>query len=361
MTTHKKHTYWPYFNENNLLMLAGPCSAEGPKQMDAIAQKLVEQKIPILRAGVWKPRTRPGSFEGMGAIALPWLQEVQQKYGLKTAVEVATPKHVEDALKHNVDILWIGARTTANPFATQDLADTLRGVDVPVLVKNPTNPDTALWLGAIERVEKAGVKRIGAVHRGVSQFKKTVFRNNPQWQMALQLRLERPEMLMICDPSHIAGRADLVPLVAQTALELNFDGLMVETHPTPNVALSDPQQQLTLEQLAQLIDELQVKAQIVNGHQIPELLALRENISNIDTNIIQLLGDRMRIIQNIAAIKKEQNISIYQEQRWQELLEQHSQTGANEGLNVNFILKLFESIHLESIDKQIGVVYGKIK
>ena len=234
-------------------------------------------------------------------------------------------------------------------------------MDVPILVKNPTNPDTSLWLGAIERVEKAGVKRLGAVHRGVSQFKKTIFRNNPQWEMAFHLRQERPDMLMICDPSHIAGRADLVPLVAQTALELNFDGLMVETHPTPNVALSDPQQQLTLDQLAQLIDALQVKAQIASGHQIPELGALREKITQIDHNIIHLLGDRMRIIQAIAAIKKEQNISIYQEQRWQELLEQHSKNGSNEGLNINFISKLFESIHLESIDKQIGVVYGKLK
>lgn len=357
----QKQIDWPYFNYNQILMISGPCSAEGPKQIDAIAQQLVALKIPILRAGVWKPRTRPGSFEGMGKVALPWLQEAQQKYGLKTAVEVATPKHVEDALNHGVDILWIGARTTANPFATQDLADALRGVDVPILVKNPTNPDTSLWLGAIERVEKAGVKRLGAVHRGVSQFKKTIFRNNPQWEMAFHLRQERPDMLMICDPSHIAGRADLVPLVAQTALELNFDGLMIETHPTPNVALSDPQQQLTLDQLAQLIDALQVKAQIASGHQIPELVALREKITQIDHNIIHLLGDRMRIIQAIAAIKKEQNISIYQEQRWQELLEQHSQNGSNEGLNINFILKLFESIHLESIDKQIGVVYGKLK
>jgi chorismate mutase len=355
----QKQIDWPYFNENNLMMLAGPCSAEGPKQIDAVAQQLVAQQIPILRAGVWKPRTRPGSFEGMGAVALPWLQEAQEKYGLKTAVEVATPKHVEDALKHNVDILWIGARTAANPFATQDLADALKGVDVPILVKNPTNPDASLWLGAIERVEKAGVKRIGAVHRGVSQFKKTIFRNNPQWEMAFHLRLERPDMLMICDPSHIAGRADLVPLVAQTALELNFDGLMIESHPTPNVALSDPQQQLDLDQLAHLMNALQVKTQIVNGQQIPELIKLRENISEIDKNIIQLLGDRMRIIQEIAAIKKDKNISIYQEKRWQELLNQHAETGKMEGLNINFILKIFDSIHLESIDKQIGVVHSK--
>lgn len=357
----QKQIDWPYFNDNNLMMLAGPCSAEGPKQIDAIAQQLVEQKIPILRAGVWKPRTRPGSFEGMGSVALPWLQEVQQKYGLKTAVEVATPKHVEDALNHGVDILWIGARTTANPFATQDLADAFRGVDVPVLVKNPTNPDTSLWLGAIERVEKAGVKTIGAVHRGVSQFKKTIFRNNPQWEMAFHLRLERPDMLMICDPSHIAGRADLVPLVAQTALELNFDGLMIESHPTPNIALSDPQQQLTLDQLAQLMNALQVKTQIKNGHHISDLVKMRENISQIDKSIIRLLGERMRIIQEVAAIKKDQNISIYQEKRWQELLGQHIETGKNEGLNINFILKIFDSIHLESIDKQIGVVHRKTK
>jgi len=359
MSLEQKHIDWPYFNENNLMLLAGPCSAEGPNQIDIIAQQLVCQNIPILRAGVWKPRTRPGSFEGMGAVALPWLKEAQQKYGLKTAVEVATPKHIEDALNHGVDILWIGARTTANPFATQDLADALRGVDVPILVKNPTNPDTSLWLGAIERVEKAGVKRIGAVHRGVSQFKKTVFRNNPQWEMAFHIRKERPDMLLICDPSHIAGVADLVPLVAQTALELNFDGLMIETHPNPDVALSDPKQQLTLNQLQMLLETLQVKTQISDGALLPELLSLRQNISEIDKNIITLLGDRMRVIQQIASIKKNKNISIYQEKRWQELLDQHTKTGQLEGLNINFILKLFDSIHLESIDKQIGVILNK--
>lgn len=352
-----KFTDWPFFNAEKFMMISGPCSAEGPKQIDTIAQTLVAQQVSVLRAGVWKPRTRPGSFEGMGKVALPWLLAAKQKYGLKIAVEVATPKHIEEALAHEVDILWIGARTTANPFATQDLADALRGIDVPILVKNPTNPDASLWLGAIERIEKAGVRRIGAVHRGVSQFKKTIFRNNPQWEMAFHLKQERPDMLMLCDPSHIAGKADLVPMVAQTALELKFDGLMVEIHPTPKVALSDPTQQLDMAQFADLMQFLQVKKQIVNGEQFPDLVRLRAQISNIDQKIIELLGERMRIIQTIAAIKKEKGISIYQEKRWLELVEQHIQSGKHEGLNINFITKLFDSIHLESIDKQIGVVY----
>ncbi len=352
-----KFTDWPYFNENNFLMISGPCSAEGPKQIDTIAQTLVQQGVGILRAGVWKPRTRPGSFEGMGKVALPWLVEAQQQYGLKIAVEVATPKHVEEALNHGIDILWIGARTTANPFATQDLCDALRGVDVPVLVKNPTNPDASLWLGAIERVEKAGIKRIGAVHRGVSQFKKTIFRNNPQWEMAFHLKQERPDMLMLCDPSHIAGKADLVPMVAQTALELRFDGLMVEIHPTPTTALSDSTQQLNMEQFGDLMRNLQVNKQVVDDQNYPHLLAHRAEISEIDQKLIELLGERMRIIQKIAAIKREKGISIYQEQRWQELVEQHIRTGQAQGLNINFILKIFDNIHLESIDKQIGVVY----
>lgn len=355
-----KFTDWPFFNAQNFMMISGPCSAEGPKQIDTIAQTLVSQNVSILRAGVWKPRTRPGSFEGMGKVALPWLQEAKEKHKLKIAVEVATPKHIEDALKHNIDILWIGARTTANPFATQDLADALRGVDVPILIKNPTNPDSSLWLGAIERVEKAGVKKIGAVHRGVSQFKKSIFRNIPQWEMAFHLKKERPDMLMLCDPSHIAGKADLVPLVAQTALELNFDGLMVEIHPNPSVALSDPSQQLNMQQFVNLIQSLQVKRQILNEDQFPDLVQMRGDISTIDRQIIALLGDRMRIIQKIAAVKKDKDISVYQEKRWQELVEQHIRSGELEGLNINFITKIFENIHLESIDKQIGVVYKKV-
>lgn len=354
-----KFTDWPYFNEDNFMMISGPCSAEGPKQIDTIAQTLVANKVSIMRAGVWKPRTRPGSFEGMGKVALPWLVEAREKYGLQIAVEVATPKHVEEALAHGIDLLWIGARTTANPFATQDLCDALRGVDIPILVKNPTNPDTSLWLGAIERVEKAGVKRIGAVHRGVSQFKKTIFRNNPQWEMAFHLKKERPDMLMLCDPSHIAGKADLVPLVAQTALELKFDGLMVEIHPTPSVALSDPSQQLTMNQFDELMQFLQVKKQVSNEENYPQLVELRTQISQIDQQLIELLGQRMRTIQSIAAIKKEKGISIYQEKRWQQLVEDHINSGSKEGLNINFITKIFDNIHLESIDKQIGVVYSK--
>jgi chorismate mutase len=354
-----KFSDWPFFNEQNFMMISGPCSAEGPKQIETIAETLASQNVSIMRAGVWKPRTRPGSFEGMGKIALPWLQMAKEKYNLKIAVEVAIPKHIEESLNHEIDILWIGARTTANPFATQELADALLGVDIPVLIKNPTNPDSSLWLGAIERFEKAGVKKIGAVHRGVSQFKKSIFRNNPQWEMAFHLKKERPDMLMLCDPSHIAGKADLVPLVAQTALEINFDGLMVEIHPNPSVALSDQSQQLNMEQFVNLMQSLQVKRQILDEEQFPDLVKMREDISFIDRQIIALLGERMRIVKKIAAVKKEKNISVYQEKRWQELVEQHLRFGELEGLNINFITRIFENIHLESIDKQIGVVYNK--
>lgn len=354
----QKDIDWPYFNSSQLMMIAGPCSAESPEQLHAVAQHLVALEMPILRAGVWKPRTRPGSFEGLGKVVLPWLSDIKQEFGLKTCIEVATPNHVEEALKSGIDILWIGARTTANPFAAQDLADALKGVDIPILIKNPTNPDTSLWLGAIERIEKAGVSKIGAVHRGVSQFKKTIFRNNPQWEMAFQLKQERPEMLMLCDPSHIAGLAHLVPMVAQTALELKFDGLMIETHPQPNLALSDPKQQLDLLQLSDLLNHLQVKKQL-NGDLLPEIQTPRSQISAIDHKIIQLLGDRMRLVQTIAEVKKEKNISVYQEKQWQEMIEHHLQQGNKEGLNMDFIAKLFESIHLESIDKQIKIVRGE--
>jgi len=356
-----KHNDWPYFGNSNYMMISGPCSAEGPKQIDTIAKKLVEHNIQILRAGVWKPRTRPGSFEGMGKIALPWLQDAQKKYGIKIAIEVANPNHIEEALSHNIDILWIGARTTANPFATQELANCLRGIDIPILIKNPTNPDTSLWLGAIERIEKAGITKIGAIHRSVSQFKKIVFRNNPQWEMAFQLKNERPDLLMLCDPSHIAGKSDLVPLIAQTALELKFDGLMVENHPSPKTALSDPNQQLDMKAFDELMALIQVKNQDFENNNISELLNLRDSILNLDQNIIELLGSRMSIIQKIAAIKKEHGIAIYQEKRWQELMDHHMKSADLQDLNINFIAKLFEIIHLESIDKQIGVMYKRLE
>jgi chorismate mutase len=358
--TNNARTDWSEFDASDIPLIAGPCSAENPEQLIIIGEQLKKLGISVMRAGIWKPRTRPGSFEGFGSEALPWLRDVRNELGLKTSVEVATPQHVEEALKNEVDILWIGARTTANPFAIQELADSLRGVRVPILVKNPTNPDSSLWLGALERVEKAGVKKIGAVHRGVSQFKKSIFRNHPQWEMALQLRQERPDMLILCDPSHIAGNASLVPMVAQTALELNFDGLMIEVHPSPINALSDPNQQLNLSQLNDLLQKLCTKKQL-NGDLIPEIQSHRSSISQIDRTIIELLGERMKIVQQIAKIKHEENLSIYQEKRWLELVDEHIKVGELQGLNHDFVTKLFDNIHLESIDKQIGVVYGKNK
>jgi len=350
-----------FTNSNQLTYIAGPCSAESPEQLFEVAKRLKALHIPIMRAGIWKPRTRPGSFEGLGVEALPWLLDVKKMVEIKTAVEVAKPSHVEEALQHDVDVLWIGARTTANPFATQELADSLKGVQVPVLVKNPTNPDTSLWLGAIERVEKAGVSEIGAIHRGVSQFKKTKFRNNPQWDMALNLKKERPNMSILCDPSHIAGRAHLVPFVAQHALELKFDGLMVEIHPDPKIALSDAEQQLNLDAFEDMMNWLKIKMQIVDAEKFPTIIEARKKIASIDNSVLSLLAERFKLTQQIAGIKKTEGISIYQEEHWNNIIKQLLKQGKSLGLDENFILKLFESVHLESIDKQIEIIYGQAK
>jgi len=356
---HEKHTIWPFFSKKGLLNIAGPCSAETEEQVHAIAKEVTDAGIQIFRAGVWKPRTRPGSFEGVGKEALNWILSAKKEYNLKSTVEVANRQHVLDALDKDVAILWIGARTTVNPFAVQEIAETLKGIDIPVLVKNPVNPDVDLWLGAIERLEQAGINRIGAIHRGVSQFNKSIYRNRPEWEMAIEFKKQRPDLLMICDPSHITGKRELVPLISQIALDLMFDGLMIETHITPETAWSDARQQVTPQALVQLLDELVVRDEFPHGIELSGFEDLRNTINDIDNQLIELLSSRMKIIDDIAAFKKTHNMSVFQENRWNQLLEQHLKSGELRGLNSEFIHKIFNAIHAESIEKQSTILSKK--
>lgn len=348
---------WPGYSSGYPYVIAGPCSAETEEQVISIARQLKSDgRIKLYRAGVWKPRTRPGSFEGNGVKALPWLKRVREETGMPVTIEVATPQHIEESLKAGIDVLWIGARTTANPFAVQQIADALKGVDIPVLVKNPVNPDVSLWLGAIERVRDAGVQYIGAIHRGVSQFNKTLFRNNPEWQMAIELREHLPEILLINDPSHITGNRDLVASVAQKAMDLKFDGLMIETHNDPENAWSDAAQQITPETLSGLLDHLIIRSEQPKGVEIKSIEELRNSINSIDNQIIDLLGYRMKVVEDIARFKAANQMTIFQESRWNELLDKHLKNGQLAGLSSEFIARVFRAIHQESIDKQSRVI-----
>lgn len=348
---------WPDYSSNYPYVIAGPCSAETEEQVITIAKKLKEdERIKLFRAGVWKPRTRPGSFEGNGVKALPWLKRVQEEIELPVTIEVATLQHVEESLKAGIDVLWIGARTTANPFAVQQIADALRGVDIPVLIKNPVNPDVALWLGAIERINKSGIEKIGAIHRGVSQFNKTLFRNNPEWQMAIELREFLPDILLLNDPSHITGNRNLVASVAQKAIDLKFDGLMIETHNDPDNAWSDAAQQVTPESLFELLDHLVIRSEKPKGVEIKSIEELRSSINSIDNQIIDLLGYRMKVVEDIARFKAANQMTIFQESRWNDLLDKHLKNGQLAGLSSEFVARVFRAIHQESIDKQSKVI-----
>ncbi|MDR0415372.1 MAG: bifunctional 3-deoxy-7-phosphoheptulonate synthase/chorismate mutase type II, partial [Prevotellaceae bacterium] len=305
------------------VLIAGPCSAESEEQMLDTARQLKESKrISYFRAGVWKPRTRPGSFEGVGEVGLKWLQTVKQETGLRTAVEIATTEHVELALKYGVDVLWVGARTSVNPFSVQEIANSIRGCNVVVLVKNPVNPDLPLWVGALERINRAGITQLAAIHRGFSAYEKLVYRNDPVWSMAIELKTLCPSLPIICDPSHIAGKRDLVPLVAQKALDLNMDGLMVEVHNNPCVAKSDAEQQLLPTSYAQMIAALQLReVSPAKPEQRNELDAYRRQIDLIDDTIFQAMVQRMNISQKIGQYKKDHNLMVLQLGRWEEILE----------------------------------------
>lgn len=341
------------------LLIAGPCSAETEAQVMATARGLLATSARIFRAGIWKPRTRPGGFEGVGEIGLPWLQRVKAETGLLTAVEVANAAHVKAALAHEVDVLWIGARTTVNPFAVQEIADVLQNTEKIVLVKNPVNPDLALWIGAIERLAQAGIRKLGAVHRGFSTYDKSRYRNLPEWQIAIELQRKFPELPLFCDPSHIAGRRDLLQEVAQQALDLNYQGLMIETHCTPDEAWSDAAQQITPERLVELWADLRIpkKTDSAEAYQAA-LRNLRLHIDAYDVKLLDILGNRMQIASEIGVLKKENNVAVLQQDRWNALLEKMIQAGNEKDLSQEFILRIFKAIHQESIHHQEQVIYN---
>lgn len=339
------------------LIIAGPCSAETEEQVIDIARQLKDSGVSIYRAGIWKPRTRPGGFEGVGAIGLEWLQKAKAETGLPMAVEVANATHVKLALEHDIDVLWIGARTTVNPFAVQEIADALKGTDKIVLVKNPVNPDLALWLGGVERLYNAGIKNLGVIHRGFSSYEKTKYRNIPEWQLAIELHDRFPNLPIICDPSHITGRRDMIQQVSQQALNLNYDGLMIETHNDPDKAWSDAAQQVTPNKLKEIIAGLVVRKKTnENSAFNEELEKLRLRIDEYDSKLIQVLGERMRIADEIGALKKENNVSVLQSNRWKQVLENMRSEGLPENLGDEFILKLFRAIHQESIIHQEKII-----
>ena len=343
---------------NEPLIISGPCSAETEEQLLATAHLLkATGKVSVLRAGIWKPRTRPGEFEGIGSIGLEWLKKAKEETGLPTAVEVATAKHVEEALAAGVDILWIGARSTANPFTVQEIADALRGHDIPVLIKNPVNPDISLWIGALERINNAGITKIGAIHRGFSSYEKTSFRNEPMWELAIQLKTLCPELPIINDPSHICGNRELIPYIAQKALDLDMQGLMIESHIDPSVAWTDAKQQVTPAALSELVDRLSLREpESDNEAFVDKLAELRRKIDSIDDVLIQKLGERMAIVEKIGLYKRDNKVTILQVNRWDEILKKGSAFARAVKLDLNFTEKFLELVHGESIRKQTEIM-----
>jgi chorismate mutase len=340
------------------ILIAGPCGVESREQFLTTAEQL--KKIPqvnALRGGLWKPRTRPNSFEGMGEKGIPWMVEAKEKWELPIVTEVAKASHVELCLKNNFDALWIGARTVANPFSVQEIADALKGVSIPVFIKNPMHADLALWMGAIERIQNAGVTDIAAIHRGFATGAPTLYRNQPLWEMAIALKTEMPDLPIICDPSHIAGRRDLLAQVAQKAADLNMNGWMIESHCNPDAALSDAAQQVTPQALQDLINQITIRDTAdVHIQDCPEMKQWRMDIDAIDEEIIQLLGQRMRMAETIGAYKKEKNLTIFSLQRWKEILESRQALGEKEGLTLRFLKTYLEALHAESIRHQVDVM-----
>lgn len=342
----------PSDNEK-LTVIAGPCSAETEEQVIETARQLAYKGCHIFRAGVWKPRTKPGGFEGNGEAALPWLKRVKEETGMLTSTEVATPEHVELALKYDIDILWVGARTSANPFAMQAIADSLQGVDIPVLVKNPVNPDLELWIGAMERINQAGVKRIAAIHRGFSSYDKKIYRNLPMWQIPIELRRRIPELPIFCDPSHIGGRRELIAPLCQQAMDLGLDGLIIECHCDPDKAWSDAKQQITPDILDYILGLLVIRDQSVTTEGIS---ALRKQIDDLDNQLMELLSKRMRVCREIGHYKKEHNMTVLQTSRYNEILNKRGAQGSLCGMDPNFIKTIFEAVHEESVRQQIEII-----
>ena len=345
------------FGLSHPLVIGGPCSAETEEQVLKIAHELKDTDVTVLRAGIWKPRTRPGMFEGVGAIGLKWLQKAKSETGLLTATEVANAVHVKLALEHDVDILWIGARSTVSPFIMQEIADALEGTDKIVLVKNPVNPDLALWLGGVERLYTANIKKLGLIHRGFSSYEKSKYRNNPEWQIAVEAQNKFPDLPMICDPSHIAGKRDLIFDICQTALDLNFDGLMVESHWDPDNAWSDAAQQVTPTVLVQIMKDLKIRKESNEEEAYNIALnTLRAQIDIADQTILDTLGKRMKVAEDIGTLKKSKNVAVLQNKRWNEILGKMILEGQDRNLSEEFILKIFKAIHQESINHQEEVV-----
>ena len=334
-------------------VIAGPCSAETEEQVMTTARELAMKGCHNFRAGVWKPRTKPGGFEGHGEKALPWLQRVKEETGMLVATEVATPEHVELAMKYGIDIFWVGARTSANPFAVQALADSMKGVDVPVFVKNPVNPDIELWIGALERLNAAGIRRLGAIHRGFSSYDKKIYRNLPMWQIPIELRRRYPQLPLISDPSHIGGRRELIAPLCQQAMDLGFDGLIVESHCSPDSAWSDAKQQVTPDVLDYILSLLVIRDESVSTEGITQL---RHQIDELDNQLMDLLAKRMRVCREIGQYKKEHNMTVLQTNRYNEILSKRGAQGTLCGMAAEFVAQIFEHIHEESVRQQIEII-----
>ena len=334
-------------------VIAGPCSAETEEQVMTTARQLKDKGCHIFRAGVWKPRTKPGGFEGLGEEALPWLKQVKEETGMLVSTEVAKPEHVELCLKYDVDILWVGARTAANPFAMQDVADSLEGVDIPIFVKNPVNPDLELWIGAMERINRAGIKRMAAIHRGFSSYDKKIYRNLPMWQIPMELHRRFPELPLICDPSHIGGRRELIAPLCQQAMDMGFDGLIVESHCNPDAAWSDARQQLTPDVLDYVLSSLVVRDETCTTEGIKQL---RRQIDELDNQLLELLAKRMRVCREIGQYKKEHNMTVYQAGRYNEILEKRGAQASLCGIDSESVAHIFELIHQESVRQQLVII-----
>ncbi|MBN2236382.1 MAG: bifunctional 3-deoxy-7-phosphoheptulonate synthase/chorismate mutase type II [Bacteroidales bacterium] len=338
------------------LLMSGPCSAETEEQVLQTAQALADSGVSVFRAGIWKPRTRPNSFEGVGAEGLKWLSKVKKETGLKVATEVANAKHTYEALKHNVDVLWIGARTTVNPFAVQEIADALEGVDIPVFIKNPINPDIELWIGALERINKAGITKLGAIHRGFSSYGDAAFRNAPNWQIPIELKRRFPELILVNDPSHIGGKRELLREISQKAMDLDFDGLMIEVHPNPDEAWSDAKQQITPDVFKELVASLKIRTKGSGQEEQSRLCELRKKIDHFDDELMDIIEARMKVAEEIGEFKRENNIVVLQNSRWNEILEQSIAVGQSKGLSSDLITRIFKAIHQESINKQTEII-----
>lgn len=339
------------------IIISGPCSAESEEQLLRTAKELSKfDNVKVFRSGIWKPRTRPSHFEGVGNIGLEWLKRVKQETGLLTTVEVANPKHVEEALKHEVDILWIGARTVVNPFSVQEIAETLKGVDIPIMIKNPVNPDINLWIGALERINQAGIKKLAAIHRGFYFFENSPFRNAPMWEIPIELKRLFPSLPIFCDPSHICGKIELIQPVSQKALDLEMDGLMIEAHYDPSLAMTDAKQQLYPEQLAEILDKLIIRHEHGTVEFETKLEELRTEIDKLDAELVDILAQRMNIVEQIGEYKKENNITILQIKRWSEIIKNRLAHGIQLGLNKDFLMKILQIVHKESIQKQTDIM-----